>query len=148
MIKIIISSSLAILLLGGCSTNNGPEYDGRSYQQIKTVERGIVTRRSNVTISDSGTGQRTGSVIGSVAGSAAGYASNNIFASIGGAVIGGLAGAAVGSEAGKSDGSELTVDLDDGRTIIIVVKQNDINAGDRIEIIKSGSKVERVNKIE
>ena len=146
--KISLFSLIVVLLLSGCATNNGPEYDGKSHKQIKTSETGIVTRTQDVVISDTGKGQATGGVIGSVAGSAAGYNSGNWLMSLGGAVIGGLAGAAIGSEAGKSDGMELTVELDYGETIIIVVEQDDIEAGDRIEIIKNGNKVERVNVIE
>ncbi|MDQ7045132.1 MAG: hypothetical protein Q9M32_04380 [Sulfurimonas sp.] len=146
--KIFLSSSLALLLLSGCSTNNGPEYDGRSYEQIKTSEMGVIVKSRPIVISDTGTGKSTGAVIGSVAGSAAGYNSGNWLVSMGAAVIGGLAGAAVGSEVGKADGSELTVELDDGRRIIIVVKRDDLFAGDRVEIIKNGGKVEQVNKVE
>ncbi len=146
--RTLAGSALSLLLLSGCATNNGPEYDGKSYKQIKTSETGIVTRTQDIVISDTGKGESTGAVIGGVAGSAAGYSSGNWLVSLGGAVLGGLVGSAVGSEVGKSDGMELTVELDYGGTIIIVVEQDDIEAGDRIEIIKNGNKVERVNVIE
>lgn len=145
--KIYITTALTLLILSGCSTNTGPEYDGNSYQQVKTIETGLVMATKKIVISDTGKGQTTGGLIGSVAGSAAGYSSSSFLASVGGAIVGGLAGAAIGSEVGKSDGLELKVRLDTGAQIILVVKQNDIEAGDRIEIIKSGGKVERVNKV-
>lgn len=149
MMKMKILISLSILgLLTACSTNTGPEYDGRSYSQIKTIEMGVVVRTGQIVISDDGSGKSAGTMIGGVAGSAAGYHNGHFLASMGGAIVGGLVGGAVGSEAGKSDGQELTVDLDNGRRIVIVVKQNDIEAGDRIEIIKAGNKVQRVNRVE
>lgn len=146
--KIFISTSLALLLFSGCTTNNGPEYDGKTYQQIKTSELGIIVQSRPVVISDTGTGRNTGVVLGSVAGTAAGYNSGNWLVSLGATVLGGLAGGVVGSEAGKSDGLELTVELDDARRIIIVVKRDDLVAGDRVEIIKNRGKVEQVNKVE
>jgi len=146
--KILISTSLALVLLSGCSTNNGPEYDGNSYQQIKTSEYGVVVQSMPIVISDTGKGRTTGAVIGSIAGSAARYNSGNWLVSLGASVLGGIAGSVVGSEIGKSDGLELTVELDDARRIIIVVKRDDFVAGDRVEIIKNRGKVEQVNKVE
>ncbi len=148
MMKSKIFLYLAIvMMLVGCSTNTGPEYDGRSYKQIKTIEMGRVVRTEKIVISDSGTGKSAGTMIGGIAGSAAGYNNGSFLASMGGAILGGLVGGAVGSEAGKSDGAELTVDLDDGRRIVIVVEQDNIEAGDRIEIIKNGNQVEKVNRV-
>lgn len=137
-----------LVALSGCSTNTGPEYDGRSYKQIKTMQTGVVTRTQKIVVSDDGSGKSAGTMIGGFAGSAAGYNSGNFLASMGGAIIGGLVGGAVGKEAGKSDGLELTVNLDNGGTIIVVVEQDDIEAGDSVEIIKNGNQVERVNKVE
>lgn len=145
--KIILSSSLTLLMLSGCSTSSGPKYDGRSYKHIKTIDMGVVVRTGKVAISDDGTGKSAGTMIGGLAGSAVGYNNGHFLASMGGAIVGGLIGGAVGSEAGAFDATELTVELDDGRRIVIVVEQDDIEAGDRIEIIKSGNRVEKVNKV-
>ena len=146
--KILIPSVLVLLLFTACASNNGANYDGNSYKQIKTSEFGVVVRTRPIVISDSGSGRATGSVIGSVAGSVAGYHSNHWLISLSSTLIGALAGGAIGSEIARTDGSELTVELDDARRIIIVVERDDIVAGDRIEIIKAGAKVEQVNKLE
>lgn len=146
MIKnIFFSATVVLLLLSGCSTNNGPQYDGSSQRQIKTIETGVVTRSGEVTITDSGSGRTIGTMIGSIVGTVLGHNSGSYLATLGGGVGGSLVGGAVGSEVANSGGSELTVDLDDGREIIIVIDRTDIVAGDMIEIIKNGNKVEKVN---
>ncbi len=61
---------------------------------------------------------------------------------------GGLAGGYAGSEIGKANGSELSVELDNGEQVIVVVKGNHIKVGDRIKIIKDGNRVAQVDKIE
>lgn len=146
IIKITIASFLAIVLITGCSTKN--EYDGRSYKTIKTIVKGLVIRSRVVTISDDGKGTSIGAMVGGSLGSVVGSRSGNYFGgalgSIGGAITGGVAG----SEVGKREGTELSVDLESGESVVIVVERTDIVAGDRIEIIKNGNKVERVNIIE
>jgi len=62
-----------------------------------------------------------------VLGSAGG--NGNGIASLGG----GLAGYYAGSQVGKANGDELTVKLDNGDNIVIVVKGNRFRVGDRIK---------------
>ena len=150
MIKnIFLISAIVLFLLSGCSTSNGPEYEGSAKNQIQTVETGVVTRSGEVTIADSGSGKSIGTMIGSILGTVIGQHNGGSYLStIGGNIAGSLAGGVIGSEIARSGGSELTVDLDDGREVIIVVDRTDIVAGDMIEIIKNGNNVEKVNILE
>lgn len=142
--KILYLALLAIFLLGGCATNKGPEYDGTSYKQIKRFEIGEVIAHRPVVISDDGKGTFLGAIIGTVLGSTVGRGHGTSLAMLGG----GLAGGYAGSEVGKANGSELTVELDYGEVVVVVVKGVDhIVVGDRVKIIKDGNKVAQVDKI-
>ena len=138
--KILISTSVAVLLLSGCATNEGPEYDGSSYKQIKRYEVGIVLENKPVVISDNGSGSFFGIIIGAVLGSTIGSGAGSTLASLGG----GIAGYYAGKEIGKANGAELTVKLDNGEDIIVIVKGEGYEVNEKIQIIRSGGKVEQV----
>jgi len=139
---IFLFSLIVAFVFSGCATNNGPEYDGSSYSQIKHYDIGVVTSAKAVVITDDGTGKFFGALIGAVLGNAAG--NGNGIAALGG----GLAGYYAGSQAGKANGDELTVKLDNGKRIVVVVKGNKFKVGDKIKIIKDGNKVARVDYAE
>jgi outer membrane lipoprotein SlyB len=143
MKKILISPLIAMILLSGCATNNGPEYDGSNYSQIKTYLTGIIIEEKPIVITDNGTGLFLGALIGGVLGSTMGRGAGNTLATLGG----GLAGAYAGNEIGKANGDELTVKLDNGDHIVVVVKGKHLTVGDRVKIIKDGNKVVQVNRI-
>ena len=140
---LLISSMAAALLLSGCATNSGPEYDGNSYQQIKTYETGTVQSVRPVVISDNGTGSFVGAIVGTVLGSMVGQGRGSTLATL----AGGLGGAYAGSQAAKANASELSVHLDDGRNIVVVVKGKEFLVGDRVKIIKDGNKADQVYRI-
>lgn len=141
--KIFTAGAIAILLLSGCTTNTGPEYDARDYDQIKTVQTGLVVKSRLVTIKDDGSGKIIGALVGAVIGSTIGSNTGTRLAVVGGGLAGGYAGA----ELGKANASELTIELDSGETVVVVAKVLDVVAGDRVRIIKDGNKAASVNKI-
>jgi len=141
--KIVLGLGVSLVLFSGCATNNGPEYDGRSYKQIKRVDTGVVLQSRPVTIKDDGTGKFLGAVIGAILGSTVGGNSGKTLAVLGGGLVGGYAG----NEIGKANALELTIELDNGETIVVVAKHNDIIAGDRVRIIKDGNKASQVDRI-
>ncbi|EDZ62485.1 putative lipoprotein [Sulfurimonas gotlandica GD1] len=131
------------LMISGCATNEGPEYDGRNYNQIKRYEIGTVITSKPVVIKDDGSGKFFGALIGTVLGSLVGSGAGKTLATLGG----GLGGYYAGSEVGKANGEELSVELDSGEQVVIVIKGNRFVAGDRVKIIKDGNKVAQVDKI-
>lgn len=133
-----------LLLLSACATNDGPEYDGKSYNQIKRYEVGTIISERPVVISDDGKGSFFGMIIGAVLGSTLGGGNGSTLT----ALAGGIGGHYAGKEVGKANADELTVKLESGETIVIVVKGKHLTVGDKIKIIKSGSKVEQVDKID
>jgi len=138
------SSTVVALMLSGCATNSGPEYDGNSYQEIKSYEVGRVESVRPVVISDNGTGTFVGAIVGSVLGSLVGEGRGSVLATL----AGGLGGAYAGNQVNKANASELSVRLDDGRDIVVVVKGKSFGVGDRVKIIKDGNRVDQVYKID
>ena len=138
-----MGSSLVILLLSGCASNTGPEYDANSYSQIKRVQTGVVIQSRPVTIKDDGSGKFIGALVGAVIGSTIGSNTGTRLATVGGGLLGGV----TGSEIGKANASELTIELDTGETVVVVAKVLDVVAGDRVRIIKDGNKAATVNVI-
>lgn len=141
--KILISSFTALLFLSGCASKNAVEYDSRSYQEIKTIQYGTVTQSRAVTISDDGSGKFIGAIVGAVLGSTIGSNRGTTLAMLGG----GLAGGYAGGEVGKANASELTVELDNGETVVVIAKVLNIASGERVKIIKDGNKAVAVDKI-
>ncbi len=140
----LMSSILTLFLLSGCATNNGPEYNGNSYNNIKKYEIGTVIRERPVVVSDSGAGKFIGAIVGAVLGSTIGQGNGSTLAALGG----GLAGGYAGSEIAKANADELTIELESGEHIVVVVKGKNYTIGDRVQIIKDGNKASQVYKIE
>lgn len=132
------------LLYSGCARQQGPEYDGRSYSQMKQVREGEVIEHRYVIVRDDGSGRFLGALIGAVLGSTMGGGEGKRLTLVGGAILGGV----VGNEAGKANAEELTVALDNGRTVVVVVKgNNNFLVGDRVRIVKDGNTVASVQRI-
>ena len=145
IMKCILSLFFISFIFLGCSPKAGVEYDGNTLRSIKTVIKGTVVRSGLATIADDGKGTAIGGMVGSVLGSLVG--SNRYTSSlgmIGGAILGGV----TGNEVMQKKVTELTVELDEGEIIVILVERDDIVVGNRIEIIQNGNRVERVNIIE
>jgi len=145
MLKSTLTSvTLAVFLLSGCATNNGPEYNGSNYSQIKHFQIGTIISEKPVVITDSGAGKFLGAIIGAVLGSTIGQGNGSTLAALGG----GIAGSYAGSEIAKANADELTVELDNGEQIIVVVKGKNYEIGDRIKIVKDGNNASQVYRAE
>jgi len=132
------------IIFSGCATNEGPEYDGRNYNQIKRYEIGTVLESRPVVIKDEGSGKFFGAIIGTVLGSLVGRSSGKVLATLGG----GIAGYYAGGEIADANGEELTLRMDYDEDIVVVIKGNRFKAGDRVKIIKDGDRVVQVDKLQ
>jgi outer membrane lipoprotein SlyB len=133
-----------ILFLSGCATNEGPIYDGRTYTHIKKYDVGTIINLRPVVITDDGSGQFFGVLIGTVLGSFIGGRGHGGILPV---LAGGFGGYYVGKEIAKANGSELTVKLDNGEEVVVVVKGNGFIPGNRIKIIKDGNRVAEIDVI-
>ena len=143
MKKFIYMLLASMILFSGCATNTGPEYDGKNYAQIKRYDTGVVIKSRPVVITDDGSGKFFGALVGTVLGSLVGRSSGKTLAMLGG----GIGGYYAGGEIAKANGEELTVELDNGENIVVVIKGNRFNAGDRVKIIKDGNSVAQVDAL-
>ena len=143
MKKTVVSVLTGMMLLSGCATNEGPEYSGTNYDQIKHYEIGVITQERPVVITDDGSGAFFGAIVGAVLGSTIGSGNGSTLA----ALAGGVGGYYAGKEIGKANGDELTVKLENGQSVVIVVKGKHLTIGDKIKIIRDGSKIAQVDKI-
>ena len=135
-----ISLITCMVLSSGCATNKGPEYNGQTYNQIKTSELGTLQSVRPVVISDDGSGKFIGALIGAVLGSTVGGGKGTALTTL----AGGLGGSYVGSKVNKANASELIIQLDDGREIVSVVKGEGYKVGDRVQVIQSYGKIEQI----
>ena len=143
VVKLVSILVISLFIFSGCARNDVPEYDGRNYQQIKRYELGTVMSERPVVISDNGSGKFLGALIGAVVGSTIGGGDGRTLSALGGGLLGGYAG----SEVGRANADELTVKLDSGEQVVVVVKGKHIKVGDRVKIIKDGNRVAQVDRI-
>ncbi|WP_309026014.1 glycine zipper domain-containing protein [Pelagicoccus enzymogenes] len=86
-------------------------------------------------------GRTSGAIMGSAIGQTAGDGTGRTLAAAGGAVVGGIVGGMVEKELSKKQAQELTVDLDDGHTVVVVQETKDIGfvEGDRVSVTHTPS---------
>lgn len=131
------------LFMGGCATHTTPNTFNRSeVGRAQTVEAGTVQSIRPVQIQNDSRGVATlvGAGIGGVAGSSIGGGSRaNTIGAIAGAAAGGAAGNALAR--GVRNGVEITVQLENGRTVAVVQDGNpsDYRVGDRVRVSSDGT---------
>lgn len=123
-----------------------PVYSVRVEQ---SVSFGEVLSVSDVTINSSSgaLGSVTGGAIGAVLGNSVGGGAGKAVATIAGAVAGAITGNAIEKQAASHPGQEITVRLDNGRTVAIIQEKNEsILAGDRVMVIRDPNGTSRVRR--
>ena len=152
-------------VLSGCpATMSGSAYTRDQVQQAQEVRLGYVESVRPVMIegTKSGVGAVSGAALGGVAGSSIGKGKGQVAGAVGGAVLGGLAGSTVGGGRGQiaatvggavaggaagnaiagttRAGVEVTVQLDNGRTVAVVQEgsPDQFRAGDRVNVASDG----------
>jgi outer membrane lipoprotein SlyB len=140
----LILFAAVALLVTGCARHQGYEYEARTYSYVKEVRTGTVIDHRYVLVRDDGKGTFFGALFGAILGSNMGRGAGRDLAT----VAGGIAGGVVGSELGKANAEELTVELDGGEVIVVVVKGgNAFLVGDRVRIVLDGRDVATVTRL-
>ena len=144
MKKYFLSLAIIGMFLSGCTQMyNSNEVSIADTNEILTYKTGIVEDVKKVVLKDDGSGVMVGAMSGTVLGGMFGGGKGNVLSTL----IGGLTGAFAGYELDKANGEELFIKLDDGKNIVVIVKGVNIQKGDRVRIIMSGSRIVRVEKI-
>lgn len=139
---------ISVALLAGCaSSKSGDVYSRDQARREMNVRMGTVESVRTVALegTKSGVGSLAGAAVGGVAGSGVGGGKGQIVGAVIGAVVGGLAGSAVEEGVTRKEALEITVKLDNDRTIVIVQEgaPGEFRQGERVRIV-SGSGETRV----
>ncbi|MDA8705342.1 glycine zipper 2TM domain-containing protein [Litoricolaceae bacterium] len=140
-----ISISLLTLGLTGCVSGlQGSTYSRSEARQVQEVEFGTVLSTNPVVIEgkQSGAGQLPGAIIGGVAGSSVGEGKGQQIFTVLGAVGGAVVGSMIEEQATRTQGLELTIKMDSGKTLSIVQEVDHVNVfreGQRVRVLTQGA---------
>lgn len=139
---VILLAALSAVTLTGCPASlSGGAYSREQARQAQEVQMGRVEAVREVTIegTKSAIGPATGAIVGGVAGSNIGKGKGAIVGTTLGAVAGGIAGAAIEEGVTRQKGYEITVKLDNGRTIAVTqAADEEFRPGDRVRVLTGG----------
>lgn len=110
-------------------------------------ERGTVQSARPVKIQglQTGAGAAAGVTAGMIAGSAVGQGCGTGWAMVAGGILGGVLGAAAEKSASERDGVEVTVRIEDGRSVIVVQEAYErFSPGDAVELLTAPDGTARV----
>ncbi|MGB5440123.1 MAG: glycine zipper 2TM domain-containing protein [Gammaproteobacteria bacterium] len=130
--------------LTGCASNlSGDSYSRSEARTAQQVEYGTIEQLRPVQIEGTKTpvGAGAGAIAGGIAGSSVGSGKGSSVMAVIGALAGGLAGAAIEEGVTRTQGVEITVNMNAGNSIAIVQQlapNQRFNVGDRVRVISSG----------
>lgn len=143
--KKIMLVSLAVLTIAGCTNSSvysGDVYTGQQAKTVRDVSYGTIVNVRPVIIQgeESPLGAISGIALGGILGNAIGGGRGRNITTAIGAIAGGVAGDKIGQEAAKTQGVELEIKTDAGKTIVVVQKQDQslFRAGARVRMVGSG----------
>lgn len=148
---VALIAALGMIALAGCTaSNSGNVYTGHQARRAHTVVKGVVESVRSVTIEQGEkpvAGAVLGGVAGGVLGSTIGSGSGKAVASVAGALAGAAGGAAAEKKMGTKPGLEITVNQDNGQTIVVVQEADvDFRPGDRVRVISGPDGTTRVSR--
>lgn len=147
----VFGAVLAGILAAGCSLPpSGSTYSRGEVRQAWNVAYGQVVAVGEATIEGRRTavGRVGGGLVGYEVGRSVGGGSGSRIAGAVGAVAGAVAGEAVEEQATRQRGLEITVDLDGGRTIMVVQAADQAFAvGERVRVYTRGDGAARVARL-
>lgn len=147
---IVCIMAAAMMIMAGCASSSSNVYTYEQTMRAQTVDTGTVESVKSIIIQASSppvAGGAIGGVTGGVIGSTIGHGHGRDVATIVGALAGAAIGAAIEHEAGTKNGFEIVVNLDSGRTIV-VVQEADVPMfpGDRVRVLTAPDGTTRVSK--
>ena len=144
--SILTTMSISLLTLGltGCVSGlQGSTYSRAEARQVQEVKFGTVVSINPVVIEgkQTGAGQLPGAIVGGVAGSSVGEGKGQQIVTILGAVGGAVVGSMIEEKATRSQGLELTIKMDSGKTLSIVQEVDNTNVfreGQQVRVLTQG----------
>jgi outer membrane lipoprotein SlyB len=136
---LIITGMFVAFGISGCASGLGSsDYSRADARRVQEVQMGVVEHVREVRIegTKTGIGAAAGTVAGGISGGGVGHGRGSAVAGIAGAVIGGVVGAAAEEGFTRQKGMEITVTLDQGRTIVVVqAAEEQFKVGDRVRVL-------------
>ena len=149
-LTLIVSMLLSLALVSGCASSlSSGAYTRDSARQMQTVYYGTVESVRTVQIEGTKTsvGTGAGAIAGGILGNQVGGGSGRALATVGGALLGGVAGSAAEEGITRQPGYEITVRLDNGRTVSIVQAADvSFQPGERVRVIEARDGTTRVTR--
>ncbi|MCM8788785.1 MAG: glycine zipper 2TM domain-containing protein [Candidatus Omnitrophica bacterium] len=143
--------ALAVIMwFSGCQTPmSGSSYQRDEARKMQTVYYGTVVTVNQVTIEGKAgpAGTITGAAAGAAVGQSIGEGRGKTVATIIGGVAGAVAGGAIEKKVTTKTGLEITVKLEDGRTVAIIQEKTDqdnFKPGDSVQVIYGSDGTARV----
>lgn len=141
--------SLSLVTLSACSSSptSSNVYSTGQAGVMQEVQFATVIGVRNIIIekNSTDTGQTAGAVIGAVAGSEVGKGKGRIVGGVVGAVAGSAIGSVIDRNAQARPGLELTLKMENGRTVAIVqLVGEEFSPGDRVKVLTTGNGQARV----
>lgn len=142
--KLILITFLSFVVIG-C----GGKYSNARVGSISTMQEGTIEGVEAVRVkSDSPYGSIFGMIIGGIVGHQIGSGSGQSIATMAGSVV----GSAVGDDANSVEARRVMIRLDNGKSIVTIVKKDEINPyeyvrGDRVRIFITEGKVTEIRPI-
>ena len=141
---VLLGLTSTTLVLSGCVRDlQGSTYSRGETRQVQQVEYGKVTAISPVVIegTQSGVGQLPGAIVGGIAGSTMGEGKGQQIFTVLGALGGAVLGSTIEENATRTQGLELTLAMDSGKTLSIVQEVERVDAfqvGQRVRVLTQG----------
>ena len=136
---LLLVTLTTVTLLSGCPASmSASAYTRDQARSAQNVEYGTVQSVREVQIegTKSGIGTVAGGAVGGVLGNEVGAGTGRTLATIGGGLAGALAGSAIEEGATRQRGLEITVRLDNGRTMAVTQAADEsFVAGDRVRVL-------------
>ncbi|MDR2161515.1 MAG: glycine zipper 2TM domain-containing protein [Desulfovibrio sp.] len=137
----------ALILPAGCASRGGRTYGDAEVRKVQTVQYGTVLDVTEVMVEEdpSFIGPAIGGATGGVLGSLLGRGTGRTLFIIGGAALGALMGAAGEAGMRRYPAVQLTVELENGQTLVVVQGNDEVFVkGDPVRLLQSGDGSARV----
>jgi outer membrane lipoprotein SlyB len=140
LVLVVLTSLATLTLLSGCPASmSASSYTRDQARSAQDVQYGTVQSVRSVQIegTKSGAGTLAGGAIGGVLGNEVGAGTGRTLATIGGGIAGAVAGSAIEEGVTRQRGLEITVLLDNGRTVAVTQAADESFApGDRVRVLR------------
>ncbi|OUW17418.1 MAG: hypothetical protein CBD18_04710 [Opitutales bacterium TMED158] len=137
-----------LVFASGCATNSYDTVPSGAASTSQSIDMGTVISARTVKVegTSSNLGTYGGGIMGSAVGSTIGRGDGRVLASAGGAVAGAIVGQKVEKALTAKLAQEMTIELDDGRTVVVVQEMNDppFHSGDRVSVLETRTGIARV----